>query len=137
MTFPTAPAGVGVEVVDPDAEGPAVVSNFLVLANELAVGANNLELVIELVLDCPFMPILPTPPALAPAFEAVESRIPIDDTPAALLVVLPRAEILLPPTEFNLTLDALLLPAVPGLLNVDGIGDLALELELAIEAFCS
>lgn len=66
---PICALGFGAEVVAKGG-GDATVSNFLVFANELAVGANNLE-VTELVLKWPGLtPILP-----APTFEVAESPV--------------------------------------------------------------
>jgi hypothetical protein len=117
---------VSVEPADPDAAGSSI---FFALANELAVGANNLEPELELTLKRPFVPRLS-----APAFEVVRSLVPMDETPP--LFVLAR-EILLPPIEFSFMLDILLPPSVPDLPNGAGISDLVLEPEPAIEAFRS
>lgn len=112
-------------------EVAAAVSNFFVLANELAVGANNLDpaVIIEPVRECVFVPILPTPP-----FEAVDNLVPIDDTPPPeleLVAALTR-ETLEPPLTELILVDDVLLAAVSGLLNDEGIGDL----DLAVEDVC-
>jgi hypothetical protein len=112
VTFvPALPAVViVVDPVDPDANGSSI---FFALANELAVGANNLEP--DLVKRC-FVPRLS-----APAFEFVCNLVPIDETPP-LLVLAP--EILPPgPIELNFTLDV-------------GISDFALKVDPTIGAFC-